>query len=115
MKVFLITPATILSVILQNCQKQNGSDIPNCIQQKIIQIKAQPKWNPPAEVHEYVYNDKKVYLFSSDCCDQYNTLVDGECNYICAPSGGITGKGDMKCTDFSEKAKHVRLVWKDGR
>ena len=58
---------------------------------------------------------KKVYYFSSNCCDQYNMVYDEKCNPVCAPSGGITGKGDMKCADFNEKAEKVRLVWKDER
>lgn len=89
--------------------------IPACIQAKIDSIKKLPRFNPPAEVNEYVYKDKRVFLFSSDCCDQFNLLFDENCNYVCAPTGGISGKGDMKCTDFTEKAKLVRLVWKDPR
>jgi hypothetical protein len=64
---------------------------------------------------EYRYNGKRVFLFSSDCCDQFNQVVDEQCNYICAPSGGITGKGDRKCTDFADKAELVKVVWKDER
>jgi hypothetical protein len=86
-----------------------------CIEQKINEIKAAPKWNPPAEVNEYVYQDKRVYLFSSPCCDQYNMLYDENCTAICAPSGGYTGRGDQKCVDFKEVAKHVKVVWKDER
>jgi hypothetical protein len=96
------------------CNKHAGG-IPSCVQQKIDQIKTQHKWNPPAEVNEYIYQGKHVYLFSADCCDQFNELFDSSCNYICAPSGGITGKGDMKCTDFSATARFVKLVWKDPR
>jgi hypothetical protein len=98
------------------CSKKNaGSDASSCIQQKIDDIKKQPRWNPPATVNEYMYNGKTVYLFSSDCCDQYNMIYDNLCNYVCAPSGGITGKGDGKCEDFNTSAKHIRLVWKDER
>jgi hypothetical protein len=96
------------------CNKINRAT-PGCITEKIERIKAQPKWNPPAEVNEYLYNDRHVYLFSSPCCDQYNLLYDENCTAICAPSGGFTGKGDGKCPDFNEKAKHIRLVWKDER
>ena len=92
-----------------------GPAEPACIQSKIDSIKKLPVWNPPAEVHEYEYNGRKVYLISADCCDQFNSLVDENCNYICAPSGGFTGKGDRKCIDFHEKATHTRLVWKDER
>jgi hypothetical protein len=114
MKLFSICFVALISLV-QNCQRQRVSTIPPCIQDKINQIKAQQKWNPPAQVYEYNYNNKTVYLFSSDCCDQYNSLIDADCNYICAPSGGITGSGDMKCTDFNENAKQVKLVWKDER
>lgn len=88
-------------------------DIPACIQGKIDRIKNEPKWNPPAEVNEYLYNGQHVYLFTANCCDQYHILYDANCTILCAPSGGFTGKGDGKCPDFAEKAKHLRLVWKD--
>lgn len=110
MKQLLIFIACI--ALLSSCSKKL---VPSCIQQKITEIKAQAKWNPPAEINEYEYNGKKVFLVTADCCDQFITLVDENCNYICAPSGGITGSGDGKCKDFYQKAKHIRLVWKDNR
>lgn len=91
------------------------SGIPACIQQKIDSIKKVPRWNPPAEVNEYNYNGKRVFLFSSDCCDFFNPLLDSDCNYVCAPSGGISGQGDIKCSDFKKTATHIKLVWKDPR
>lgn len=108
--------AALLTTAAQQCTKKTAdAALPTCIQQKIDSIKAQPKWNPPAEVWEYTYNGKTVYLFSADCCDQYTTAYDRDCNYICAPSGGLAGRGDRKCEDFSAVAKQVRLVWKDNR
>jgi hypothetical protein len=104
----------VLPLINEKCGK-NKDTVPSCIQEKIGQIKKEPKWNPPAEVNEYNYDGKKVFLFSSPCCDQYNNLYDSDCTLICAPSGGYTGKGDRKCEDFFEKAKHVKLIWKDER
>lgn len=101
--------------LLNNTCNKNKTAIPPCIKEKIEAIKKEPKWNPPAEVNEYIYKDKRVFLFSSNCCDQYNNLYDKDCNIICAPSGGYTGKGDNKCNDFFPAAKHVRLVWKDDR
>jgi hypothetical protein len=89
--------------------------IPRCIQAKIDSIKKEPRYNPPAEVMEYDYKGRRVFLFTSDCCDNYNSLFDESCNYICAPTGGFSGKGDMKCNDFGEIAKLVKLVWKDDR
>ena len=111
---YLVIMLSFPSLLALQCDKQKDK-IPSCIQQKIDQIKAVPKWNPPAEVNEYIYQGKQVYLFSADCCDQFNELFDSNCKYICAPSGGITGKGDMKCNDFSSTAQFVKLVWKDPR
>jgi len=78
-------------------------------------IKQEPVWNPPAQVDEYMYKNKQVFLFSSNCCDQYNMLYDNQCNLVCAPSGGFAGRGDGKCPDFFETAKHIKLIWKDPR
>lgn len=115
MKVLLIA-ASLLVVTAKECTKTKKTiALPACVQQKIDAIKKEPRWNPPAEVHEYTYQGKTVYLFSAPCCDQYNAVYDAECNYICAPSGGLTGKGDQKCIDFNTAATHVRLVWKDER
>ncbi len=105
----------IIIISLLSCTRKIAAIIPACIQQKIEEIKSQPKWNPAGEIREYDYNGKKVYLISSDCCDQYITLVDEQCNMVCAPSGGITGKGDGKCKDFFQAAKEVKLIWKDDR
>ncbi len=89
--------------------------IPTCIQHKIDSVKLVPVWNPPASIEEYDYNGKKVYVLSANCCDFFATAFDEDCNYVCAPSGGFTGKGDGLCRDFNEKAKLVRVVWKDER
>jgi hypothetical protein len=115
MKSVLFTLVIFLTIAAQKCKKERGDNIPSCIQQKIEEIKKQPKWNPPAEVYEYRYNGMRVFYFTSNCCDQYNAVYDENCNYLCAPSGGITGKGDGKCNDFIEKAEKLRLVWKDNR
>ena len=113
MKYFLFV--LVFSALFGHKCRENQNFIPPCVQHRIDSIKAELKWNPPAEVNEYVYDGKPVFLFTSNCCDQLIILLDGNCNYICAPSGGYAGKGDGKCTDFYEKAKHVKLVWKDER
>jgi len=115
MKSLLLTLAIFLTMVAEKCKRDKEERVPVCIQQKIDQIKKEPKWNPPAEVHEYIYNDRRVFYFSSNCCDQYNMVYDENCNVVCAPSGGITGKGDGKCSDFNNNAKEVKLIWKDDR
>lgn len=122
MNTLLLFAFVSLSVAYQQCgQKATAASsestlgIPSCVQARIDEIKKQPRWNPPAKVEEYNYNGKRVFLFSSPCCDQYNIAVDDSCNQVCAPSGGMTGKGDRKCLDFGEKAKLVSVVWQDER
>jgi hypothetical protein len=118
MKSVVILTAMV-SMAIVSCSKYNQQgglkNVPDCIQQKIQDIKSQPKWNPPAEVNEYEYQGKRVYLFSSNCCDQWNVAYDKNCTAVCAPSGGFSGGGDGKCRDFFETARHTRLVWKDER
>ncbi|WP_240409923.1 DUF6970 domain-containing protein [Flavisolibacter nicotianae] len=114
MKHYLLTAAIVVNMTQQKCDKAVVVT-PSCIQARIEEIKKQPRWNPPAQVEEYVYNGKRAFLFSSNCCDQYNELVDENCNYLCAPSGGFTGRGDRKCPNFKDSAQFIRLVWKDER
>ena len=113
MKLILFVLMTTLT-LGSTCRKIN-TEMPACVQQRIEAIKAEPKWNPPAEINEYIYKGQHVYLITSNCCDQYIMLYDGNCTPICAPGGGYTGKGDGKCADFYETAKQVRLIWKDPR
>ncbi|MFI5186761.1 MAG: DUF6970 domain-containing protein [Chitinophagales bacterium] len=111
----------IISILLfiffqsQSCKKEAAIKIPACIQEKIDAIQQQPRFNPPATVYRYLYEDRYVYLFSSNCCDQYDYLYDKDCTIICAPGGGITGKGDGRCSNFSQMASDKTLIWKDTR
>jgi hypothetical protein len=102
------------SLLGVQCNKEE-KNVPSCVTQKIKQIKAEPKWNPAAEVHEYLYQGKTVFLFTSNCCDQYIELYGEGCAYLCAPSGGFTGHGDGRCSDFYTTATYIKLIWKDPR
>ena len=103
------------SFIACNKQSRTGSFVPSCILSKIDELKSKPKQNPPAEVYEYSYQNKKAYYFTADCCDQFNLLYDANCKVICAPHGGISAKGDGNCSDFNESGKDAVLIWKDMR
>ena len=114
MKSYLFTLVIFLAIAGRKCSREKET-IPACIQQKIEAIKKEPVWNPPAEVYAYSYKGEVVYYFTANCCDQYNIVYDKTCAYICAPSGGITGKGDGKCADFLSAAQKIKLIWKDDR
>jgi hypothetical protein len=110
-----IVLACLVLFVAGNCNKNAFSRLPACIQDKIAAIAQQHKYNPPATVYRYLYQDRYVYLVSSDCCDQNNYLFDKDCQLVCAPTGGITGKGDGKCPNFKQLATDETLVWKDDR
>lgn len=71
--------------------------------------------NLPQEIWEYKYLNETVYYVISQCCDQFNLLLDKNGNIICAPDGGFTGKGDGQCSDFFEKRKDKKLIWRVDR
>jgi hypothetical protein len=56
------------------------------------------------------HGEEPVYLLSPGCCDMFTELYDENCNYICAPSGGFTGKGDGKCKDLD--LQNELVIWK---
>lgn len=107
----LLMVATICSCSSINNQQETSS----CIQIKIETFKNQPVANPPIDVYQYLYNGELVYYVSAPCCDQYTILYDENCNIICHPDGGITGKGDGKCPDFFEKRTNEKVIWQDDR
>jgi len=108
----------LLTLIMLNASKCNSKEtntIPPCIQQKIEEIKSQKVTNPPTSIYQYTYNKQVVYYITSQCCDLPSNLYDKDCNFICSPDGGFTGKGDGKCTDFFDKRTEGKLIWKDSR
>jgi hypothetical protein len=88
------------------------SSLPSCLQEQVLKIEKNQLPDAPVQIDEYEYQGKRVFLFTADCCDQYNIVFDENCKGICAPSGGIDGRGDRKCNGFLQEAKHVRLVYK---
>lgn len=106
---YLLLLGLLPLISASDCSKKNS--VPACVQ-KIIDEAQKSPLDVPVQVDEYKYNGKKVYLFTAPCCDQFNMLYDEQCVPICAASGGITGKGDGKCPDFSVTATHVKLLWK---
>lgn len=85
--------------------------MPKCMQNKIDSFKLKEAHEKPQRVVEYMYKGKKVYFVVMPCCDFYNEVYDANCNYLGAPDGGFTGKGDGKIPDFFEEAKNEKLIW----
>lgn len=57
----------------------------------------------------YVFGGQVYYGFIAPCCDQFNPMFDARGKYICAPSGGYTGRGDERCpTALIEALKNAK-------
>lgn len=107
MKVIISLLGCVL-VSLTGCEKIDlPPDVPNCVK-KLIRNST----GAPQAVWKYQYKKETVYLVIPDCCDQYISLYSSNCSFICAPSGGFTGKGDGKCPGFYQEAIDGVLIWK---
>lgn len=65
----------------------------------------------PVQADEYVWNGQTVYWFDFGCCDMYIEVYDAQCNYLCAPEGGIMAGGDGRCPTFYDEATYVDTVY----
>ncbi|TGE21842.1 hypothetical protein E5K00_16375 [Hymenobacter aquaticus] len=77
-----------------------------------------PKANPAGEVWRYTWEGRPVFLVKSFRPDDYQKVYEvtnAQLQYVGAPSGGITGKGDGKCPTFATQATNGCLVWRDPR
>lgn len=111
----LLSISILAFFILVACKSSNQNEaLPSCIKEKIETLKNQPLQNPPAEVWEWKDEKSTSYYITSDCCDQFNYLFSDNCETVCAPDGGFTGKGDQKCPEFLGELKKT-LIWKDQR
>ena len=90
---------------------------PTWLADSIQRIRTEPVRNPPAVVSRYEFRDEIItYGITPGCCDFYNVLLDTSGNAICAPSGGITGRGDGRCpAALLEEPRRVTIVWRDDR
>lgn len=92
-------------------KKAKADSLPACLQEMISKSTKEEPPTTPLRIDAYTYKDKTVYYVAADCCDFFNMVYDDSCNMICAPDGGITGKGDGQCADFFEEAKLIKTVW----
>jgi hypothetical protein len=88
---------------------------PTWLQNRIQKILATRKRNPIIRVTRYQFEGGTVYYESAPCCDQQSTLYDAKGKILCHPEGGITGRGDGKCSNFNKRRSNEQLVWQDPR
>lgn len=91
------------------------STLPGWVVALIAQFQSAPVGNPPQSIYRYTYKGQTVYYVPPQCCDQYSTLYDAGGQVLCAPDGGIDGRGDGKCPGFLQERTDGALVWRDSR
>jgi len=92
-----------------------GSQNPAWIDKLILQFQTDPVSNPPRSIWKYDYKDAVVYFIPAPCCDQFSELYSAGGTLLCAPNGGLAGRGDGRCTDFFALRKNEVLIWRDSR
>lgn len=117
----------VLVFLLAGCKTGESKEIGSPIEQQpvagadewltnlIQQLQNEKPTNPPAKIYRYTYKDQVVYYVTSRCCDRPGELYNIDGSKICEPDGGITGKGDGRCTDFFDKRAEETLIWEDKR
>ncbi len=81
----------------------------------IEQLKQQPRQTPAAEVTQYTYQGRTVYLVTGGSPTALSYLFNNCGKVLCAAAGGPTGKGDGGCSDFATTATNPTLIWRDPR
>lgn len=116
MKNIIVLLSVLSALFLSECSNpESADDGSDWINKSITKFENGPASESPLSIWRYTYRDQTVYYFVARCCDQYNTLYDKHGNFLCAPSGGITGAGDRKCPDFYNNRKNEKLIWTDKR
>lgn len=88
--------------------RQDG--LPKCMEAMIKDQKKDSR-DGIMKLYRYKLEGKTVYLTDAPCCDQFSNLYDSACNFLGHPTGGLTGRGDGKITDFGKRATDEKLIW----
>ncbi len=105
----------VILILLSACSQATQASNPAWLDQLIKQFENNPVANPPLSVWKYDYKGQVVYFVPQHCCDIPSVLYDAQGNVVCAPDGGIAGRGDGKCSDFFDQRSAEQLIWQDSR
>ena len=113
MKQLRLTLAVL--ILAAGCATATPSANPVWVDQLIQQFEGEPVGNPPQSIWRYTFNGQVVYYVPAQCCDMYSTLYDSTGKVVCAPDGGLDGRGDLRCPDFGSQRTDETLIWQDTR
>jgi hypothetical protein len=111
----LVIAALALAACAGPSPSPTPSGNPAWVDDLIAQFTDAPVGNPPQSIWRYQYNGQDVYYVPAQCCDMFSTLYDASGNVLCAPDGGLDGRGDGKCPDFRDQRTGETLIWQDER
>ena len=100
----------LISCVLIACKKVDFEvdDVPNCFKKMVRQCDPLPLF----KIDKWEVDGKVFYEIDYDnCSDCFLELYDENCDYVCAPSGGIAGGGDGNCPTWNGTIIKT-LVWK---
>lgn len=109
------TSANTVDAVPARDMRLDSTARPLWLRNRIQRILATRKRNPIIRITRYQYDGAAVYYESAPCCDQQSTLYTLDGKVLCHPEGGITGKGDGRCSNFSTRRTNEQLVWQDPR
>lgn len=90
-------------------------DEPQWVKDLVTHLKSEPVTNPPTFLQKCTVDSKVTYYQSPKAGDQMSVLYDQNGQVLCAPDGGIAGKGDEKCPDYFQTRTDCNYVWTDNR
>jgi hypothetical protein len=96
-------------------QQRPQRDLPTWVRTLIAKLESEPSANPPARIVRYVYRGDTVYYLPPRCCDIPSTVFNNAGAVLCSADGGMTGRGDGRCSDFFESRREATIVWRDSR
>lgn len=91
-----------IALLLLACPKNEPSD--RCLD-RLVSASAQT-------IDRYTWNGADYFHVDHGCCDQYLEVYKADtCELVCAPSGGIDGRGDGRCPSFYDEAVDQGTVY----
>lgn len=108
---------TIISLSIQACSttskplNHDSSNHPAWVMERITLAKKNPS-PVPITIAQYRYRNQTVYYLSPMVADGFSQLFNINHKLICAPEGGITGKGDGQCPNFFQQANNKVILFK---
>jgi hypothetical protein len=118
MNAFLrIFSSALLSFAVLSVRAQTGvpAGLPEWLKEQVHAYATAPLGAAPESVWQFDLEGKPVYYIPAPCCDQYDRLFAADGSFLCAPSGGLTGRGDRRCPGILPKRDEMKLIWQHPR